>query len=185
MKKAKNEHTTIRRIHGAMADTMPNEADELNRRTELLQAALSGEDDLGMVVRAHIVIEHELQEFVLLAAPNPSELKFKEMDYDEKVRLALVLGLDPELKAALKAAGTLRNRFSHKLEMKLGEQEAKNLFATLTPEHLKTLRTIYTPHLAKEQNQTLQGASVRDRVQMFFMLIFSQVFAQADARKLL
>lgn len=69
---------------------MPDEANELVQRFRSLSAALSGEDDLGMVVRAHIVIEHELEEFVRLAAPEPSQVKFSEMDFDGKVRLALV-----------------------------------------------------------------------------------------------
>src|SRR5262245_35594087 len=45
------------------------------KRFESLSAALSTEDDLGKVVRAHIHIEHELQEVIFLAAPNPDHIK--------------------------------------------------------------------------------------------------------------
>jgi hypothetical protein len=160
----------------AMADTMPKEADERAERTRWLLNALSGEDDLGMVVRAHIVIEHELEEFVRFAAPRPSQVKFSEMDYDAKVRLALVLGLDENLKPALNAAGSLRNKFSHRLEMKLGEQEVKNLFATLTSDYLKELRPVVTEMLMKK-SQKRQELSAKSRVQIFFVLIFTAVLA--------
>ena len=52
------------------------------------------------------------------------------MDYDEKVRLALVLGLDPELKRPLNAAGALRN--TGRCE-KLGEATLEELFTLLNP----------------------------------------------------
>jgi hypothetical protein len=55
------------------------------------------------------------------------------MEFTDKVQLALLLGLTPDLKAALNATGRLRNKFAHKLDMKIGEDEAKNLIATLTP----------------------------------------------------
>lgn len=157
---------------------MPDEANELVQRFRSLSAALSGEDDLGMVVRAHIVIEHELEEFVRLAAPEPSQVKFSEMDFDGKVRLALVLGLNPELKPALNATGSLRNKFSHRLEMKLGEPEANNLFATLTPDSRKATQKLYAQFITQGQVRKLQEATLQDRVQMFFIMIFSQLIAQ-------
>jgi hypothetical protein len=129
-------------------------------------------------VWAHIIIEHELEEFVRLAAPEPSQLKFSEMDYSAKVKLALVLGLNSDLKPALNAAGSLRNNFSHRLEMKIGEQEAKNLFATLTPNHLKALRGFYPIIFENKGGAKFQDASARDRVQMFFVMIFSHLFVE-------
>jgi len=82
---------------------------------ESLSGALRNEDDLGKVVRAHIHIEHELQEFIFFAAPVPDQLKsFDSMEFTEKVQLALLLGLTPDLKAALNATGRLRNKFAHR-----------------------------------------------------------------------
>jgi hypothetical protein len=104
------------------------------RRLESLSTALRNEDDLGKVVRAHIHIEHELQDFIFFGSPVPDQLKsFDTMEFTDKVQLALLLGLTPDLKAALNATGRLRNKFAHKLDMKIGEDEAKNLIATLTP----------------------------------------------------
>ncbi|HEX9271286.1 MAG TPA: hypothetical protein VGA01_03620, partial [Candidatus Binatia bacterium] len=107
-------------------------------------------DDLGKIVRAHIHIEHELQELIFIAAPNPTHLKpFERMEFSEKVQLALVLGLNAELKAALNATGNLRNKFSHRLDMKIGEEEVSNLIATL-------------PSPAKQQFETLLRIALSD-----------------------
>jgi hypothetical protein len=99
------------------------------KRIEALAEVLRAEDDLGKIVRAHIHIEHELREVIFLVAPNPMQLKsFDKMEYADKVQLALVLGLNAELKPALNATGNLRNNFSHRLDMKIGEEE-------VTPPH--------------------------------------------------
>jgi hypothetical protein len=100
-----------------------------------LAAALRRADSLGKVVRGHLYIEHELNDFIYFAAPNPAILK--EIDKEDKpefslkVRLAVLLGLDPQLKPGLKAAARLRNQFAHRLETKLGKDDVRNLAATL------------------------------------------------------
>lgn len=68
----------------------------LAERDKAFYEALRGEDDLGMVVRAHIHIEHELRGLITAAAPKPDQVKFSEMDFDATIRLALILGLHPE-----------------------------------------------------------------------------------------
>ncbi len=124
-------------------DKVPDELDSfkslvhhrLREKIKAIGAVLSKDDDLGKVVRAHIFVEHELHDFIFFAAPCPGELKrFEDIEYSEKLGLALVLGLNADLKPALKAAGALRNKFAHRLEMKIGEDEANNLMATLPPQ---------------------------------------------------
>jgi hypothetical protein len=112
-------------------------------RSEAFFQMLEGEDDLGMVIRAHIHIEHELREYILAAAPRPEELKFSDYDYATTLRLALMLGLDPSLKPGLAALGTLRNKFAHRLEMKLTIQEAKQIYSALSQEYKADARKAY------------------------------------------
>ncbi len=61
----------------------------MKRNEEFLQL-LDGEDDLGMVIRAHIHIEHELREFIVAAAPQPAELKLSDYDYASTLKLAIL-----------------------------------------------------------------------------------------------
>jgi hypothetical protein len=163
---------------GEMAEIPVVLDEQVQLRANSLAKALGNEDELGIVVRAHIHIEHELREFVTLAAPNPEALKFSEMDFEGTVRLALVLGLDPELKPPLNAAGSLRNKFSHRLEMKLGEQEVNNLFAALTPDKKKTMQQTYNTIMEKRHGRKLHDAPVRDRIEMFFIMLFSQLIGE-------
>jgi hypothetical protein len=152
------------------------------KRFESLSAALSTEDDLGKVVRAHIHIEHELQELIFLAAPRPDHIKrFENMEFFEKVQLALVLGLNADLKPALSATGTLRNKFAHRLDMKIGEEEAKNLIATLTPRakqrfqaHLNDALSAI-PSSAALAGEALSYFNAQIKVSVFFLQLFDQV----------
>jgi hypothetical protein len=112
----------------SICSSLSNEA--VKKRAEALVAVLSAEDDLGKIIRANIYIEHELQEFISIAAPCPDQLdRFDKMEFSEKVKLALVLRLKAELKMALNTIGNLRNKFARKLDMKIEEEKVKDLIA--------------------------------------------------------
>ena len=100
----------------------------LQTRQSALFRLLDEDDDLGMIIRAHIHLEHELREFILAAAPQPAEVKPSEYDYAGTLRLAMTLGLNPAVEAGLTAVGTLRNKFAHRLEMKLTQREADIIY---------------------------------------------------------
>jgi len=102
-----------------------------DERRQSFYQALEGEDDLGVVVRAHISIENELQHFVRVAAPAPEYVDFKEMDYSATLTLALILGLKKELRQPLRALGSLRNKFSHRLHMTIGRSDAFDIYSKL------------------------------------------------------
>lgn len=103
----------------------------LQTRQSALFRLLDEDDDLGMIIRAHIHLEHELREFILAAAPQPAEVKPSEYDYAGTLRLAMTLGLNPAVEAGLTAVGTLRNKFAHRLEMKLTQREADIIYSML------------------------------------------------------
>lgn len=56
--------------------------DRLANKVLALAKVLVADDDLGKVVRAHIHIEHELQDFVFFAAPASDQLtRFYQMEF--------------------------------------------------------------------------------------------------------
>jgi hypothetical protein len=73
-----------------------------DRQTKLF-SALDGEDDLGVVLRAHIYIEHELKEYIRELAPKPEHIKFS----DYEVRTHLALGKDAPLGRAAQRSGAI------------------------------------------------------------------------------
>lgn len=98
-----------------------------------LIAALMGADALGVVIRAHIHVEHEVIGFIKARLPEPGALGGIGLDYDGRVKLALALGLPDEFRKALSFLGTLRNKFAHRLDATIGEQEAKNFAEAMGP----------------------------------------------------
>jgi hypothetical protein len=88
--------------------------DRHNKKIEALATVLAKQDDLGTVVRAHIHIEHELHDFIYFAAPSPAHLKsMDKMEFSEKISLALVLGLNADLKPSLRWTSAFRPSSSH------------------------------------------------------------------------
>jgi hypothetical protein len=143
---------------------------------------LGAQDDLGTVVRAHIYIKHELRDFIFFAAPSPAHLKgFDDMEFSEKVRLALVLGLNAELKPALNAAGKLRNKFAHRLDMKIGEEEAKNLISQFSPQAKQRFQARLSSTLSgvtstqKLPSKARSYFKARIQVMVFFVQLFDEV----------
>jgi hypothetical protein len=96
---------------------------------------LTAEDELGMVVRAHIHIEASVIDFVSQRVPHPHLLP--RLTYEARLRLACALGLDHEYFDALKSLGDIRNSFGHNLDAKVTDQVINNLFSRL-PEFAKT-----------------------------------------------
>jgi hypothetical protein len=156
--------------------------DRFRKRMEALADVLSKDDDLGKVIRAHIYIQHELQDFIFFAAPSSDQLKLlKDLDYSGMVGLALVLGLNVELKPALNAIGGLRNRFAHRLDMKIGEEEAKNLVNSLPSQAKQKYQELLQAALSELSDMSSlppEGRSyVKAQTQMlaFFLRLFDMV----------
>jgi hypothetical protein len=94
-------------------------------------ALLEGKSDLEMVIQAHTHLHHELEEFVLAAAPQADEVRLRDFDFYGLLSLCLILGLEPSLAKPLKAISALRNRFAHELEISLREIDAQRIFLSL------------------------------------------------------
>ncbi len=92
------------------------------------------EDELGSVVRTHIRIEALLIRLLEALAPKPKHLAELPIDFHGRVTLALVLGLNARFGPPLKAIGTLRNEFAHKLGTRLNKSRVTNIYNALSPE---------------------------------------------------
>lgn len=99
----------------------------IQERQAAFNTALLGDDPLGAIVRAHIYIEHEVIAFIESQVKERKALDAMKLDYDGRVQLAIALGLPQNLKPMLSCIGKLRNRFAHRLDAKLGKQEADGL----------------------------------------------------------
>jgi len=114
--------------------------------------ALRGEDNLGLVIRAQIHIEHWVEAFLDIALVAHSKYaKELNAEYDKKVLLACMAGLTGDLKAPLSAFGKLRNRFAHRPNYKLSAGDAENIYNSLSATHKDHLQRAYKA-MAKASN---------------------------------
>lgn len=112
----------------------------MDQKSELIEV-LQGEDDLGLIVRSHIVVEQYLNHLIESVMANPKCYQSIKIDFHDKVKLAVSLGLNPRFQAPLNALGTLRNDFSHNLRPKLSKQDVKNLYSVMSEEDKKVVQS--------------------------------------------
>lgn len=90
--------------------------------------ALSGEDELGVVIRAHFDLGARLLELLGLLGKDEDHLRKVNLEYSQCVDVAVALGLGQEHARGLRAFGNLRNEFAHKLDSKLSDSRINNLY---------------------------------------------------------
>lgn len=110
---------------------------------QTLYESLKSEDDLGAVVRAHIHIEAALTELIESQLVAPEHLQKMDLEYHDRVKLALACGLNERFAGPLNALGTLRNNFAHKLGMKLGANEVNSLYEAFGSEDKDKIQQSY------------------------------------------
>jgi hypothetical protein len=143
---------------------------------------LVGEDDLGVIVRSHIYIEHEIVRFIEILLPRPKELKLRDLEYGERVGLALALGLRADLKAPLNFIGNLRNKFSHQLRASLAEDDAKNLHKTFSTRDKANIENSYqllrTHPAGAHQPSRVSALGPKMRITLYLIQIWTAVTAE-------
>src|ERR1700704_5206504 len=110
---------------------------------EKFHAALQGEDELGVVVRAHIHIESRLMNLMELWFVAPEYLSKLALEYEQRVMLAVACRLNPAFASPLKVLGRIRNRFAHKLDSSLDTQQVRNLYEAFSPKNKEVIQQAF------------------------------------------
>lgn len=97
---------------------------------------LTSEDDVGLILKGHLHIEHQLIELISLTLPFPNRCNLARLSYSAKVELALACGLKEDMRAPLKQIGSLRNDFAHVLGRNIEKKIILDLYNGLS-ERLK------------------------------------------------
>lgn len=143
---------------------------------EELLASLESEDDLGLVLRAHIHIESQLNRIFETYFFDAQYIEKIGLDYNQKVVLALACGLHPRFKKALNCIGQIRNRFAHTLDAKLGKGEADSLYKSFDGYEKQGMQKAYKATTSKFERPvppSLSDASPRDRFKLIVISIHS------------
>jgi hypothetical protein len=104
-----------------------------------LYEALQGEDDLGVVVRSHIIIEQRLNSFVEALLVSSEHFSKMKLDFHQTVKLAVALGLNKRFESPLNSLGSLRNGFAHSIRPEISKQDANNLYQSFSAEDKQIL----------------------------------------------
>lgn len=103
---------------------------EGSEEQEDFHEALEREDDLGAVIRAHVVIDNLVATMIQGELANPKAIRLET--FEVKVKLAEALGLiDERQRGALLRFNKIRNRFGHTLAKDLDDDEVEQFLNTL------------------------------------------------------
>ena len=105
-------------------------------------ADMNGNDALTVVVRAAIYIESHI---IHLIEANLDAVSVNKMDltYLQRVYLAAAIGMHPRLVKPLKALGEIRNKFAHRLDASLSENEAENFYSAFDATDKQIIQAVY------------------------------------------
>lgn len=160
---------------------------DLQARRNALHDTLFKEDDLGLVIRGHIHVENELIEFIKIRLFPPNVVDALGLGYEEKCKIAKVLGMPKALQAPLSYAGNLRNRFPHNLGVTIGKQEADS-FNIALKEHgreyfQEAYHRIYPTSNRRSNFWNTHDFKPKDRIVISLILLWSGLaLANMEAR---
>ena len=95
-------------------------------------ADLLREDDVGLVLRGQLHVEHQLIELATALLPFANRCDWSKISYRAKVEFAYGCGLPADLKALLEQIGTLRNQFAHTLTASISKQPVLDIYNSLS-----------------------------------------------------
>lgn len=104
---------------------------------------MSLEDELGVVVRAGAYIDNQLIQLIDECVASPQAIKRMGLTYENRIDLAIALGLDQRFRAPLTALGKIRNTFAHRISATLGSSEAHAVYEALAPDDRSKVHDIY------------------------------------------
>lgn len=87
-----------------------------------------GEDELGVVIRSHIYVESALVYLLKQLVVDGAYLEKLNLDYAQRVNLAVTLGLKATHAPPLLALGAIRNAFAHRLDTRLTKDRVDSLY---------------------------------------------------------
>jgi hypothetical protein len=115
----------------ANLDLMEKERVEFNNK--ILSLLNNKTDELGLVLKCHMIIEHYIDEFLVVAYPSIKTWGKIRLTFNQKLELInnshtiMVMAY-----SSVKSLNILRNKFSHKLAYKIKEEDYKEIKELIT-----------------------------------------------------
>lgn len=129
---------------------------------------LLSEDELGAVIRAHIHVEASVRDFVDIFLMRPSHLP--RLRYEDRLRLAVALGLREDFLPSLKYLGDIRNLFGHNLAAQITEDITTKLHSLLPPEMQKDVIENFMTASTADGSAPREFSSIRPKEQFIIIV---------------
>ncbi|WP_255262190.1 hypothetical protein [Bacillus cereus] len=110
---------------------------KINKDMDEFMDATNEEDELQIILRGHIYIEHEIEKMLINHLVEPSVIMGgrNRLNFNTKLNLAVALGLLPkDKKSPYDKLGGLRNKYAHKLNYKMTELDLNKLVDSMDKE---------------------------------------------------
>lgn len=106
--------------------------------------SLAGEDVLGVVVRAAAQVDYQLIKLIDEVAVHRSALGSPSgWTYEQRIRIAIAMGLDPRLGPPLRSFGKIRNKYAHEVGFSLSDSDVKNLYESFDAHEKDVIQKVY------------------------------------------
>ena len=102
-----------------------------NNSSSELRDALMHDEDLIAAVRGHLYIEIQLNRLIERLVPYPEEIANSKLGWQQRVELALGLGLKSQYGPPLKKLGNIRNKFAHSPNASIEDKDIMELYQCL------------------------------------------------------
>ncbi|CJV76078.1 Uncharacterised protein [Streptococcus pneumoniae] len=94
-----------------------------------------GEDELQVILRGHLYLEHELEKSLRLELVEPDYILTNRFMFTSKVNLAVGLGLLPKSRKKIyEKLNSIRNNYAHQLDFKITEKHLNDVVSCMDEE---------------------------------------------------
>ena len=136
-----------------------------------LIGVLMGEDELGAVIRAHLLVESQLLSLFELLIRYPEHLEKLRLGYRQRVDLALSLGLKPQYGPPLRKFGQIRNDFAHKPNTTLTKKHVNELYGACHRDDRRVILTSFESTKLKIEGSTAKAFKALDPKDRFVLIV--------------
>lgn len=115
----------------------------MNKKEKQLFDQFANEDNVGLVLRGLLHVEHQLIRFISCLLPHPERVDWSKIDYTGKVELALSCGLNVDMRPPLEYLEALRNNFACSFDGKIEAQWVLVTYNSLPGKLKASVETAY------------------------------------------
>ena len=141
---------------------------------------LQREDDLGLVIRGHLHIEHQLIEVASACLPYASRIDWNEISFRAKLEIAYACGLPKDRRQLILRLNGLRNEFAHQLSASIQKTEVVDIYNSLSDTIRSTLKDSFK-HMGLGTFPGPAALEPRDLLVCLFMQARQATKAAVDA----